>query len=525
MQHLSSNRRLYGLFALVASAALLFILLTATGSAATQAPPSDVYTAIPDKSLVHAPDAPVWSDYIFTTATTAPPGMPVGAGGSHSCRLESDGTATCWGSNADGRSSPPEDTFVALSVGESHSCGLKSDGTAVCWGDNEHGQATPSSGETFTSITVGGQHTCGLREDGIAVCWGRNFYGQATPPRSATVGSIGERQASYSSITFTSLDAGEVHTCGVRSSGATVCWGDTRNGRSSAPSGETFTSVSAGGSHTCGLRSDGSVACWGSNANGQSTPPTSGVFTSVSAGGSHTCALRNDGVTVCWGNNAVGQAAPPAATPRPTPSATPTGSTTPTASATPGSIAERVTGLEGQVGMLAQLIRDLRDAVNALTNRIVRLEEGAPPIGPRPTVTPTATGMPTATPTRTATPTVAANCIQKMGLGWLTGAWRSGCESTKTPANAETGTRYARYYTFTLDAPADVTVTVTSDDVSETYVYLLEEVGNHGAIVATHASRISQRLQPGSYTIEATTYNPRATGDFTLTLDISRRWR
>ena len=127
----------------------------------------------------------------------------------------------------------------------------------------------------------------------------------------------------------------------------------------------------------------------------------------------------------------------------------------------------------------------------------------------------------------TPTPSVTASCIYKMGLGWLTGTWSSasGCESTKTPANAETGTRYARYYTFTLDAPSDVTVTVTSEDVSETYLYLLEEVGNHGAIVATHASRISQRLQPGNYTIEATTYNPRATGDFTLTLDISRRWR
>lgn len=559
---------LYGMLALIGAALLLFVLM-ANAENATAQTPWDEFTPTPD------PARSASSALTTTTATTTPEVMdrPIGAGGSHSCRLEQDGTATCWGNDDEGQSSPPEDgTFTSLAVGENHACGLRADGRAVCWGNDDYGQSTPPSGETFTSITVGGQHSCGLRDDGTAVCWGNNFYSQSTPPTARTAeATLGDsRPLQTSSIAFASIDAGDVHTCGITPDGAAVCWGDTRNGRSTPPSGgtytsnsisagkdhtcaltpdgapacwgsnrngqstppssETLTALSAGGSHTCGLRADGSVACWGSNANGQSTPPTSGVFTSVSAGGSHTCAQRNDGVTVCWGNNAAGQAAPPATTPRATPTATPTGSTTPVASptpsATPGSIAERVTGLEGQVGMLTQLIRDLRDSINALIARVTRLE-GSGVVAPTPVRTPTTVsgGSPTATPTMTATPTVAAHCIRKMGLGWLTGTWSraSGCTSTKTPTNAEAGTRYARYYTFTLDAPSDVTVMVTSEDVSRTYVYLLEEVGNHGAIVATHASRISQRLQPGNYTIEATTYNPRAVGDFTLTLDIRPR--
>lgn len=531
---ISSKGRLYSVFALVGAALLLFALMVGADNAAAQVP-SD----------------PAWSDAL-TTATTTQPVMPIGAGGSHSCRLNPDMTADCWGRDDEGQSSPPAgETFTTIAVGDRHSCGLRADGSVSCWGANDEGQSTPPSGETFTAITVGGSHTCGLRADGTARCWGANDEGQSTPPTTdATTASLGDgRPLQTAGITFTSISAGEVHTCGIRTgSGAAVCWGSTQDGRSSAPSGETFTAVSAGkshncglrsdgtpacwgnnddgqstppssemltalsagGSHTCGLRADGTVRCWGSNANGQATPPTSGVFTTVSAGNSHTCALRSDGETVCWGNNAAGQTAAPPATPTPTPTPTP-------------DIAERVTGLEGEVGMLNTLIGRLTNAINDLIARVMRLEVGAPPIGP--TVTPTATGMPTATPTRTATPTVASHCIRKMGLGWLTGTWSraSGCESSKTPTNAEAGTRYARYYTFTLDAPSDVTVMVTSEDVSRTYVYLLEEVGNHGAIVATHASRIAQRLQPGNYTIEATTYNPRAVGDFTLTLDIRPR--
>ena len=93
--------------------------------------------------------------------------------------------------------------------------------------------------------------------------------------------------------------------------------------------------------------------------------------------------------------------------------------------------------------------------------------------------------------------------------------------SDKTPATAKAGTRYARFYTFTLDAASTVTVNITSDDVADTYLYLLEGVGNAGSIVNRGDARITEQLQAGSYTIEATTYHLETGGNFMLTLDIS----
>ena len=89
--------------------------------------------------------------------------------------------------------------------------------------------------------------------------------------------------------------------------------------------------------------------------------------------------------------------------------------------------------------------------------------------------------------------------------------------SDKTPATAKTGTRYARFYTFTLDAPSSVTVNITSDDVANTYLYLLNGGGNAGSVVNRGDAQIDERLQPGTYTIEVTTYELKTGGNFMLT--------
>ena len=72
---------------------------------------------------------------------------------------------------------------------------------------------------------------------------------------------------------YTSLVIGELHTCGLRTDGSVVCWGNNEYGQASPPSGDRFTFIVAGRHHTCGIRLDGSAVCWGRNDYGQSTSP------------------------------------------------------------------------------------------------------------------------------------------------------------------------------------------------------------------------------------------------------------
>ena len=70
----------------------------------------------------------------------------VSTGDHHACALRRDGTPVCWGSDEDGRASPPEDVFAGLDCGPEHCCALTSDGLVRCWGTDGFGRATPLDG-------------------------------------------------------------------------------------------------------------------------------------------------------------------------------------------------------------------------------------------------------------------------------------------------------------------------------------------------------------------------------------------
>ena len=84
------------------------------------------------------------------------------------------------------------------------------------------------------------------------------------------------------------------------------------------------------------------------------------------------------------------------------------------------------------------------------------------------------------------------------------------------------GTRYARFYSFTLTERPAVTIALESE--TGPYIFLLDDDGN---VVAenddidtsgdNYNSRIELTLDVGDYTIEATNYSREATGDFALT--------
>ena len=122
--------------------------------------------------------------------------------------------------------------------------------------------------------------------------------------------------------------------------------------------------------------------------------------------------------------------------------------------------------------------------------------------------------------------TVTDACMETIAPGdAIDGSWAADCVSDR-PAEQDGGARYARFYTFTLDESARVTIDLTSDE--DTFLYLTSGVGRSGGEVAENDdidtdaeifdSRIGIELTAGDYTIEATTYESQTTGAFTLTM-------
>ena len=181
---------------------------------------------------------------------------------------------------------------ASLSLGLSHDCYLDGAGAATCEGDNQYGSLgggipkepgqdflslRVAGDHVFSSITVGLDYTCGLAA-GRAYCWGYDgqgglglgYFDEPTVPTPVAGG-----------LTFSMIDAGAYHTCGVAVDGTAWCWGDNRAGQVGdgtrtvrlgpvpVAGGLRFRAVSAGMDHTCGLTTDELVYCWGGNSYGQ----------------------------------------------------------------------------------------------------------------------------------------------------------------------------------------------------------------------------------------------------------------
>ena len=113
-------------------------------------------------------------------------------------------------------------------------------------------------------------------------------------------------------------------------------------------------------------------------------------------------------------------------------------------------------------------------------------------------------------------------CVENLGTltatTTRTGSWASDCESTNREG------RYARYYTFTLGQETDLEIDLTSTE--DPYLFLLAGAGKGGNVEeenddvesGNRNSRVTISVQAGTYTLEATTYNAAATGDFTLAI-------
>lgn len=244
--------------------------------------------------------------------------VTLSAAGYHSCGTAASERVYCWGINDTGevgiwpdtqpmgpgclryicRSTPVEVPNVRLrsvSAGLEHTCGLDRDGRAFCWGANESGQiGTGTTGDTlppqaaattlrFNSISAGYQRTCGITTEGELYCWGRINHptqGARCHPFQPTVRCVSVPTRVEPDLKFKSVS---VYTkiCAVSDVSGLYC---------STPVAEdsdqqillarmspdvSFESVEVGSAFYCALGSNGAAYCWGSSYSGTGLPTRS----------------------------------------------------------------------------------------------------------------------------------------------------------------------------------------------------------------------------------------------------------
>jgi alpha-tubulin suppressor-like RCC1 family protein len=237
----------------------------------------------------------------------------VADGDAHTCVLVAPvdglgGEVFCFGDNTYGQlgdgtaTSRPTPALVSLgaagvraaavTAGSGHTCAIDVNGGAWCWGRGDSGQlggGAPASALSPMPVTLpgdakvvalsaGGAHSCAIDQAGGVWCWGADDSGQL----------------------------------GLGAAGASVLQPIAVPG---LPAGAT--GVAAGAAHSCASFADAGVWCWGANDSGQLGDGTTvdrplptkvaGATGAVVAGALHTCVFAADGTVRCWGADTSGQ--------------------------------------------------------------------------------------------------------------------------------------------------------------------------------------------------------------------------
>ena len=256
----------------------------------------------------------------------------------------------CWGHNPNGQlgdgttNDHPQPTRVAsnlrfrqVSAGNHHACAVTVGDIVYCWGWNGFGQlgdgthiqrlvpTRPAGWDHFSKVSAGNYHSCGVTLSGKGFCWGMNSYWQIgnnapTQRDQLRPGAI------VGGLTFTDVQAGYFHTCGVTTGHRAYCWGhngpelgspagsndDYQRTPKLVAGGLAFRAVDGGYYNTCGVTTSNVAYCWGTFViDGTVTERwrplrvTNALwFRQVSASWNNTggsCGVTLDERAFCWG--------------------------------------------------------------------------------------------------------------------------------------------------------------------------------------------------------------------------------
>jgi alpha-tubulin suppressor-like RCC1 family protein len=278
----------------------------------------------------------------------------ISVGSEYACAVTDADEALCWGWNAYGQlgDGTTDDRLVPtpvsglpagarrIAAAQYHTCALDLDGAAWCWGDPGSGMpqssvpvAVPGLGSGLVDIAVGSlfgdsnQRACARTQGGAVLCWGGLLGGAYSEGGSAAV--VPGLESGVAALAL-----GSVHSCALMATRQVRCWGRNEYGQLASSEFEISfdeepaavygltggaLSVSAGWFHTCVVVPGDGMRCWGSDHDGQvgDGPPPAPSATplpvvGLGSGATHisanpydpslssTCAVAN-GDAWCWG--------------------------------------------------------------------------------------------------------------------------------------------------------------------------------------------------------------------------------
>lgn len=288
----------------------------------------------------------------------------VSVGKNHTCAITFSNDLRCWGDNQFGQlgavtsvcpasnkpcslvpvpveCSPGESCkYRWVSAGGDHTCAVDTNGNAWCWGEEGSfatgapafflGPDDPThrhipAGNNFgradlVAIDTNIGHTCALSAANEVYCWGNNNVGQLGFPSSQISGTT---KATFTAMrvasgnSYKSIATGQRHSCAVQTSGLLDCWGDnigrqiyntnlwgfgnafaTVNSKVPLLLNHPVSMVAGGFNHTCAPNAANDLVCWGA-PDGRGTSVTSG-FVAMPAAFAVSLATEND---FCFGTS------------------------------------------------------------------------------------------------------------------------------------------------------------------------------------------------------------------------------